>query len=98
MYMKTDCDLSWNFGIPWLDESPPPPPQKLNNKKVENVGVDTKFVFLSWPKTELWEIQFRNILTAAAFGDGQFIYHLKWCIINLVLCCKLSKYFSDMFS
>ena len=25
---------------------------------LENVGVDIKFVFLSWPKTEIGEIQF----------------------------------------
>ena len=46
---------------------------------LENVGVDTKFVFLGWPKTEIGAIQFFwKILTAAAFGDGQLEYCLKW--------------------
>ena len=34
---------------------------------LENVGVDTKFVFLSWPKTEIGEIQFSEHIDFGRF-------------------------------
>ena len=40
---------------------------------IENVGVDTKFVFLSWPMTEIGEIQFSEHIDCGRF----------WLMVNL---------------